>query len=176
MKNKNFFLKKKTLEKKIEILLIIVLVFISGCGTVRTDSKIDVYFCPEDNCKEEVIKVINIANDSVLFMTYSFTDNDIGNLLVAKHKQGITVKGIFEKSQESKYSEYSKLKSNKMDVKFDNNKYLMHNKIFIIDEKIVVTGSYNPTRNADENNNENLVIIYDEVIAKQYVGEFNKLF
>ena len=52
----------------------------------------------------------------------------------------------------------------------------MHNKIFIIDEEIVITGSYNPTRNGDENNNENLVIIYDKNIAKKYVDEFNKLF
>ncbi|MCX6711719.1 MAG: phospholipase D-like domain-containing protein [Candidatus Woesearchaeota archaeon] len=165
--------------KKLLVFSIIVLIFISGCGltnTIRTDSKVNVYFCPEDNCKEHVMEVINSANSSVLFMTYSFTDNDIGDLLIKKYQEGVKVKGIFERSQESKYSEYNKLKNNKIDVKFDKNEYYMHNKIFVIDEKIVITGSYNPTRNGDENNNENLVIIYDEKIAKQYVDEFNKLF
>ncbi len=162
-----------------KLLLMVLLLFVSGCGfnsNMRTDSKVNVYFCPEDNCKEHVISVLESANSSILFMTYSFTDNDIGNLLIKKYKEGIKVKGIFERSQESKYSEYDKLKNNRMDVKFDNNKYYMHNKIFIIDEKIVITGSYNPTKSADENNNENLVIIYDDKIAKQYVDEFNKLF
>ena len=154
----------------------IVLIFVSGCGNLRSDSKVDVYFCPEDNCKEHVLNVLENANNSILFMTYSFTDNDIGNVLVKKYKQGLKVKGIFEKSQDSKYSEYYKLKDNRIDVRFDKNKYYMHNKIFIIDEEIVITGSYNPTRNGDENNNENLVIIYDKNIAKKYVDEFNKLF
>jgi phospholipase D len=162
--------------KKILVFLMIVLIFVSGCGNLRSDSKVDVYFCPEDNCKEHVLNVLENANNSILFMTYSFTDNDIGNVLVKKYKQGLKVKGIFEKSQDSKYSEYYKLKDNRIDVRFDKNKYYMHNKIFIIDEEIVITGSYNPTRNGDENNNENLVIIYDKNIAKKYVDEFNKLF
>ena len=166
--------------KKILVFLMIVLIFVSGCGNLRSDSKVDVYFCPEDNCKEHVLNVLENANNSILFMTYSFTDNDIGNVLVKKYKQGLKVKGIFEKSQDSKYSEYYKLKDNRIDVRFDKNKYYMHNKInavniLLIDEKIVCLGSYNLFEN-NETMNGNLMIIHDYKIAKQYVDEFNKLF
>ncbi len=52
----------------------------------------------------------------------------------------------------------------------------MHHKVFIIDEKIVITGSYNPTKNANENNDENLLIIHDKKIAEKYLEEFNYVY
>ena len=51
----------------------------------------------------------------------------------------------------------------------------MHHKVFIIDRKVVTTGSMNPTSNGNEKNNENLIIIHDEAIAKDYLNEFFKV-
>ncbi len=44
----------------------------------------------------------------------------------------------------------------------------MHNKYAIIDQKIVITGSFNWTQKAVEMNRENILIIQNEEIAKQY--------
>ncbi len=52
---------------------------------------------------------------------------------------------------------------------------IMHHKVFIIDGKTVVTGSYNPTKGGDERNNENIIVIEDEGFAKRYTDEFNSL-
>ena len=52
---------------------------------------------------------------------------------------------------------------------------LLHHKVFIIDEKIVVMGSYNFSQNAEERNDENLLIIYDPVIAEQFLFEFKRV-
>jgi phosphatidylserine/phosphatidylglycerophosphate/cardiolipin synthase-like enzyme len=51
----------------------------------------------------------------------------------------------------------------------------MHHKVFIVDEKIVVLGSYNFSQNAEERNDENLMIIYDPMIAEQFMLEFKRL-
>jgi phosphatidylserine/phosphatidylglycerophosphate/cardiolipin synthase-like enzyme len=51
----------------------------------------------------------------------------------------------------------------------------MHHKVIIIDDKIVITGSFNFTANAN-NNDENVLVIYDKEIAKQYITEFDKIF
>ena len=48
----------------------------------------------------------------------------------------------------------------------------MHHKVCIIDEKIVVTGSFNPTGSGDYRNDENILIIHNEEIAKRFVEEF----
>ena len=133
---------------------------------------IENYFCPEDDCELHVLETLEKAKDSIYFMTYSFTSDPIGDLLVEKASKGKEVKGIFEKQQISKWSEHSKLEKAGIPVKIDEQKYLLHNKIFIVDEKIVITGSYNPSKNANENNDENIVIIHDEAIASLYLEEF----
>jgi phosphatidylserine/phosphatidylglycerophosphate/cardiolipin synthase-like enzyme len=135
------------------------------------DTKVESYFCPEDNCKLRVINTLHTANESIYFMTFSFTDEDIGNLLWNKDYLGLNVKGILEKKQISDYSRYDDLKEFSI---IDKNKYTFHHKVFIIDEKIVITGSYNPTKNANENNDENILIIHDKGIAKKFIDEFNK--
>jgi phosphatidylserine/phosphatidylglycerophosphate/cardiolipin synthase-like enzyme len=51
----------------------------------------------------------------------------------------------------------------------------MHHKVFIVDEKIVITGSTNPSNNGLTKNDENIIILYDEVVARKYFEEFKKL-
>lgn len=132
-------------------------------------------FCPEDDCASNVIKELDNAEESIYFMTFSFTHDGIGEKIIKKHKRGIEVKGIFEKRQSSEYSEYDKMAANELDVKHDNNPYTMHHKTFIIDEKTVITGSFNPTMSGNTRNDENIVIIHDENIAREFLDEFNRL-
>ena len=69
-------------------------------------------------------------------------------------------------------SQYEKLKEI---AQWDNGKGKMHHKVFIIDEKVVITGSMNPSKSGNENNDENVIIIEDEKIAKKYVDEFENI-
>ena len=48
----------------------------------------------------------------------------------------------------------------------------MHHKVFIIDEKTVVTGSFNPTAGGDTRNDENVLVIEDVAIAKRFMDEY----
>ena len=52
---------------------------------------------------------------------------------------------------------------------------LLHHKVFIIDEEIVITGSFNPSMNGDTRNDENILIIHDQDIAEKYLQEFGYL-
>ena len=96
--------------------------------------------------------------------------------MIEKFNSGVEVKGVFEKRQNSQYSEFSKLNDTGIPVVFDTNKATMHHKVFIIDEKIVVTGSFNPSVNGDTRNDENILIIHDEVVAGEFLEEFNIIF
>ena len=57
----------------------------------------------------------------------------------------------------------------------DGNPGQMHHKLFIVDRKIVAFGSYNFSRGAEESNDENIIIIYNPVIAEQFVKEFERV-
>ena len=52
----------------------------------------------------------------------------------------------------------------------------LHHKVFIIDDETVVLGSYNFSANADESNDENLLVIHSADIAKDFVSEFNRVY
>jgi phosphatidylserine/phosphatidylglycerophosphate/cardiolipin synthase-like enzyme len=135
---------------------------------------IENYFCPEDHCETKVLAALRDAKVSVHFLTYSFTSDRIGEYLASR--KDLDIRGVFEEQQIQQYSEFEKLKVAGFDVRIYELPYLLHDKIFIIDGKTVITGSFNPTANADRNNDENVLIIHDEKLAKEYETEFERLF
>ena len=140
------------------------------------DKRVENYFCPEDACAEQVKEELQKAETSIYFMTFSFTHDGIANILLLKNLDGLDVKGVMEVKQISEHSEFNRLLQNQIDVRKDGNKNNLHHKVFIIDEKTVVTGSFNPSANGDQRNDENVLIIEDPEIAKKFVEEFWKVY
>jgi phospholipase D len=50
---------------------------------------------------------------------------------------------------------------------------IAHNKVIIIDNEKVITGSFNFTNDADKRNAENVVLIKDPYVAEQYIENWN---
>lgn len=140
------------------------------------NNTIENYFCPEDHCEEHILEVLATANTSIHFMTFSFTSDKIGDLLIEKGTSAnpIEISGIMEKAQNNAYSEYKRLHQ-VFNVSWDANPNFLHHKVFIIDHAIVITGSMNPTKNGNEKNDENILIIHDPKIAQLYEEEFNRI-
>lgn len=139
------------------------------------NKKIENYFCPEDDCEKQVIRTIKGAKKSVYFMTFSFTSENIADELL--FKENIDIKGVFEaRSTGGDYAQYTRLRDFGLDVRKDKNKANMHHKTFIIDNEIVITGSYNPTESGNIRNDENLIIIHDKEIVDKYLEEFERIF
>jgi len=134
-----------------------------------------VYFSPEDDCEEAILKELMKAKESIHFALFAFTSPRIAFYLIHKYAENIEIKGIMEKDQDGPFSQYQHFKKLKMHIKWDGNFYLMHHKFFIIDKKVVITGSYNPTRHAREQNRENLLIIRSPAIAEKYEEEFTRM-
>ncbi len=57
----------------------------------------------------------------------------------------------------------------------DAKQYHMHHKFAILDEAVVITGSFNWTTQAVKNNQENILFFENEKIAKSYTDEYNRL-
>ncbi len=140
------------------------------------DTIIQNYFCPEDLCAEHVKEELRKAEKSILFMTFSFTHDGIANILLLKQQEGLDIHGVMEARQVTEYSVFKVLEYQGVDVRKDGNKNNLHHKVFIIDEKTVITGSFNPTAGGNERNDENILIIDDEEIARRFVQEFWKVY
>jgi phosphatidylserine/phosphatidylglycerophosphate/cardiolipin synthase-like enzyme len=91
---------------------------------------------------------------------------------------GIEVMGVFEETQYKSNigTEYDRLREAGLEVRLDGNRRNMHHKVMIIDERILVTGSYNFSANAEDRNDENTLIIYSPEVASIYVEEFERVF
>ena len=72
-------------------------------------------------------------------------------------------------------TEFDPFRQAGIDVRIDGNAGQMHHKVFIVDEKIVVLGSYNFSQNAEVRNDENLIIVYNPIIAEQFMMEFERV-
>jgi phosphatidylserine/phosphatidylglycerophosphate/cardiolipin synthase-like enzyme len=141
------------------------------------DIDINVYFSPDDDVERIITKRVEKAKKSILFLAFSFTSDAIGEAIIAKHKQGVLVKGVFEKKDiKNVNSEYIKLKVEGLDILYDANPHTMHHKVIIIDEEWVITGSYNFSKNAKKRNDENCIMIRSPEIAKMYTQEFEKIY
>jgi phosphatidylserine/phosphatidylglycerophosphate/cardiolipin synthase-like enzyme len=87
-------------------------------------------------------------------------------------KRGVKVEAILDKSNRSdRYSAATFLKNQGVDVLIDDKHAIAHNKIMIIDDAIMITGSFNFTKAAEESHAENLLILRDQAdLVRQYVA------
>ena len=138
----------------------------------------DVYFSPDDNVQASFVELINNAQKSIYFMAFSFTADEIGEAVRARAEEGVTVSGVMETEQVKSNigTEFDPFSQAKLDVFRDGNAGLMHHKVMIIDESIVIFGSYNFTNSAETKNDENLIVIYNEGIAAQFIAEFQRVY
>ena len=136
---------------------------------------IQVLFSPEDEAVSHIVPILQGAQRSIRFMAFSFTHDDLGNAVLERAQAGVDVMGVFEtRGSETSDSELGKLFCAGVPVRQDGNPSTYHHKVFVVDDEIVITGSLNFSRNADENNSENVVIVRNRDIAALYLQEFER--
>ena len=132
-----------------------------------------VRFSPNGGCKAELLNWINRANQSIYVLIYSFTLDEVGDALVSAKLRGVDVKVVFDGQQaDVQGSEYQKLRDAGVEARVDTRAALMHDKVAVIDAKIVITGSFNWSTSAEEENNENLIVLKSQSLASTYTEEF----
>lgn len=141
-------------------------------------TSVENYFAPEDHVADKLVARLKAATKTIDFMAFSFTHNDMGAAILERAKAGVKVRGVFETTgSETKFSEFGPLKAAGLDVMQDGNPYLMHHKVFIIDGRTVIFGSFNFSSNADEENDENLLIVDDDVnMVRMFNTEFARVY
>ncbi|RYX99002.1 hypothetical protein EON78_04130 [bacterium] len=137
--------------------------------TIRT------YFSPAGNTMSAVIDEMKKAKKSIKFMAFSMTDKNILATMIDKKKAGVNVEGVFDNCLIPQYSIFWDLKKADILALRDGNQALMHHKVMIIDDDIVITGSFNFSKSAEEGNNENTIILRSQSIAKQYNAEYGRI-
>jgi len=139
-------------------------------------AKTEVFFSLYDNPQKEIIKNINQAEAFINIAMYIFTDREIAIPLVKACERGVKVRLYLDKEQvDYKYSQSRFLVQKGIKTRISTNNYIMHNKFAIIDNRILLTGSYNWTFSANNRNDENLMVIDDPELIEIFQNQFVNL-
>ena len=142
---------------------------------MTSQTHIRVYFTPGDSAESAIVEQLFAAKDSILVQAYSFTNPAIASALVGARDRGLRVVLLLDKSHlTQKYSAADFTSHGGVETLIDDRHAIAHNKIMIIDGKVVITGSYNFTKAAEKNNAENMVIIESPEVATQYLRNWQK--
>ncbi len=134
---------------------------------------ITIRFAPEDEPFDSLVQLVGLANESIRFMAFSFTKDELGEIMRRRAAEGVVVQGIFEtRGSETAYSEMPAMFCDGLEVRQDGNPGTFHHKVVIIDDFVVITGSMNFSDNAADSNDENVIAIADPAIGRLYREEF----
>lgn len=147
-----------------------------SAAAMSSPARVSVCFTPQGYCRGQILRLIYSAKQSIKVQAYSFTSFKIASALVKMKEKGVDVQVLMDKSQFicKIHSMRGYLMRHGIPIWNDYQPRIAHNKVLIIDNQLVETGSYNFTRAAQEYNTENVVIIHSPEIASQFTQNWLK--
>jgi phosphatidylserine/phosphatidylglycerophosphate/cardiolipin synthase-like enzyme len=137
---------------------------------------IQIYFSPEDKVLDRIIPIVASAQSNIRFLAFSFTDYPLAKAMIDRSAAGVDVAGVYEKvGSETDSAEMKTFFCAHVPVRQDGNPRFLHDKLIIVDNHIVISGSFNFSSNATDNNDENVIIVDNAEIANLYMQEFERI-
>lgn len=138
---------------------------------------VEAYFSPDDGVSARIVGLIQSAEQTIRFLAFSFTSDEIALAMIERAQAGVEVLGVMDSGQsQGMGTELERLRQAGIVVRRDGNPSLMHHKVILIDGHAVLTGSYNFSRSAEETNDENVIILFDAQVAGLFEQEWERVF
>jgi len=140
------------------------------------DPFVEAHFSPGEGCMRRIRGLLDGARRSADLCVYTITDDRIAESILAAHRRKIAVRVVTDDEKARDLgSDVLALARAGIPVLVDDSPYFMHHKFAIFDEDVILTGSYNWTRGAADNNEENLILSNDRRLLTAFRGEFERL-
>lgn len=144
--------------------------------TLPADTPAEFYFSPRGGVTDALARHIAEAKESILVLAYSFTSRPLAEALIQAAGRGVRVSAILDRGQRrAKGGQGQALADGGAQVFVDTEHAIAHNKVLIIDDRLVSTGSFNFTQAAEQKNAENVVLLDAPEVARLYREEWDKL-
>lgn len=132
-----------------------------------------------DNIAERIRYELSRATHSIYVAVAWFTCHDLFDVLLEKAESGIKVQLLISNDFINIQSglDYASLniKSSAMHFIGDGKKDLMHNKFCVIDENVIINGSYNWSYKAEQNHENITIITGDQTLAEHFIEQFRRI-
>lgn len=134
-----------------------------------------VYFTPPAGVAQAIVAQIDRSQREVLVQAYGFTHRPIAKALVRAQQRGVAVRVLVDrKSEAQNHGVLVLLRDGQVHVRGDSRHAIAHNKLMLIDEEVVITGSFNFTNAAETRNAENLLILQSSELAQVYRQQWQR--
>ena len=125
-----------------------------------TPPSLEAHFSPKGGCTDAIVRELQHARHEVLVLAYSFTSKAIAQALVDAKLRGVHVDIVLDHSNETEvYSDLHFFLEQGLKPVIDPHHAIAHNKVMVIDNRTLLTGSFNFTQHAETDNAENLLVI-----------------
>jgi len=146
---------------------------------LKDDIVIETLFSPEDVTVNDFVSKILTAKKSISFMVFAFSSKDMIDAINSRMDKGVKVSGIFDRRLAAQGWSPDEDFSNKgADIALKGlvgKGGKLHHKVVIIDNEIVITGSSNLSHAGMSNNDESVLVIHSESVAKAFYKEFERI-
>lgn len=133
-------------------------------------------FSPGETCRQRITGLLKSARECVDICVFTITDDEISRCIQETHGRGVTIRIISDDDKSGDLgSDILKLQRRGLDVAVDQSPAHMHHKFAIFDEQTLLTGSYNWTRSAARENQENVVVTNAPPLVRAFRDEFERL-
>ncbi len=161
---------------------------VAGVGvTGAMPAQVSVCFVPAQQCDTVIIAAIGAARQSIRVQAYGFTAQPILRALAEAKARGVDVEAILDKSNDpperSTRRPAAEARARQTGAQFtaaariptwiDYSVAIAHNKVIVIDARLVIGGSYNYTTSAEHRNAENVTFIESADIARLYLANWD---
>jgi len=134
------------------------------------------FFSPGKDCRNKIISLVKRAKKRVDICVFTISDNLISDAIQDAYERGVRVTIISDNDKANdRGSDVYSLSEKGVKVLFDDSPNHMHHKFALIDDKILINGSFNWTRSATTSNEENIVVTRDEKLVASFKTQFDKL-
>ncbi len=143
---------------------------------MRSPLEDQICFSPEEDTFGRVIGTLSKARKSVKIAMFAFTDKRIVNYLKVLSVHGVEIQVMLDRDW-NLTNVYSSLEAL---MRFTNTQLdfcdaLLHEKFLIVDDQILLTGSYNYTLSAESKNDEFLFETERKAIVEAFIDHFRNL-
>lgn len=136
-------------------------------------SIVEIYFSPKDKSSDRIIQILNNAKHYIYMPAFLITHSKIAAAMIDAKNRGVDVRVIIDaNSVFTQNSKHALLRKNGISLKTENYAGKLHSKMIIIDDEYLITGSMNFSNSGENKNDENLLIIKDNKIAKLHKDFF----
>ncbi len=175
------------MDKNTIVAMLMMVLLISGApvfaAPLKSVGTTDVYFSPRGGATEAVVREIDGAKREIRVLAYSFTSVPIAKSLLQANKRGVKIEAVLDKTNRKKkagsngksYSAATFLDNAGIPVFIDDAHSIQHNKVVIVDGETLITGSFNFSKAAEQNNAENLLVIKgNKALVERYIEDYRK--